>query len=232
MGYIRDFKGIFKPTAVWGFIFISLSVLFIGTFVFFEHQIYRSSYQKTQRIELNSLQKKTGATLRNLKELAHLTNVRIAASHGDLKRIENILNSVPSLYPGHAFPRIKGVSYEKFSYPQMIISRFGTKKLPPERIPPKNLSANDDSIVFDKDNVISKSFVFNKHNTLEGSVEIQIDLISFKAFLMDLKTLSFAPNTSAKTALQNDPLPVYAKDSLNFWSFLILNQSRYWVPLF
>jgi len=232
MGFARDFKDFFKPTAVWGFSFISLSLLFISTFAFFEHQIYLSSYQKAQQTELNTLQNKTAATLENLKKLDHLTNVRIAASLGDVKRIENILNSVPLLYSRHEFPQIKTITYEKFSNPQGIITRFGIKDLSSKRIPLQKPLQEDSSIVFDQANITSKSHVFNNHKKLEGMLQIQIDLSTFKSFLMDLKTLSFTSNHYAHALLQKAPFPVYAKEPLCFSAFFTQNQSRYGVFFF
>lgn len=232
MRLAKSFRDILKPTSLGLCIFVSLSLTFVAGFVFTEHQLYLSSYQNFQKLESTVFQQKTTAILENLKKLSQLTNVRIGAAHGIIKRIENILSSVPLSFPDYEFPRIKDVAYHKLSHPQMTISRFGTRPLLSEHVPRNTPSPKETAILFDKDDITSKTPIFSEDGHLEGMLEIQMPLSAFKSSLGNFETFTFIPAFLSQKALQNNPLPIYAKMPVSFWEFLFFNMLRYAVFLF
>ncbi len=231
MGIERDFKDILKPTFLGITVFVSLSLLFMASYVLIEYQRYLLAYQATQQLELKTLQQKTKGVVETLKQLSQLTSARITVSGGDIERIQNILGSVPRLNPNHTLPEIQKVSYDKLSRPQMVVTLFGTFPLHPQQGPLNPSSEKATSITFDKDAVISKTTVFCEDNNLEGILEIQIDPSDFKASLGNMTTAAFdSPQSShdeENQLLQNTPLSIYAKAPHEFWDFAFINQSRY-----
>lgn len=231
MGIAKDFKIILKPTLLWTSVFVSLSLVLVVSYILIEHQRYLAAYQVTQQLELKTLQQKTSLALENLKKLSQLTVTRIVASHGDVKRIQNILSSVPNLNPNDTLPKIQKVFYNKLSPPQMVITLFGPLPLYSQSAPDVNAAEKETTITIDENIVVSKTIVFSKRGTLEGVLEIQIDSLDFKVFLGNMKAVTLNPPQLSKNEennlLQKTPFTIYAKQPDSFWSFVFVNQERY-----
>lgn len=125
----RPAKKLFQLTAGVMGVFCLLSLLFIGTYLYVDYQQYISSYKITQQAELKIAQDKINANVDNIKKLSVLTAKRIAASNGNIKRIQHILVSSYALLPDRDFLKIQKVAYEKHSLPQHLITRFGISPL-------------------------------------------------------------------------------------------------------
>lgn len=231
MGIAKDFKIILKPTLLWISVFVSFSLVLVVSYVLIEHQRYLAAYQATQQLELKTLQQKTLLALENLKKLSQLTVTRIIASHGDVKRIQNILSSVPRLNPNGTLPKIQKVFYNKLSPPQMVITLFGPLPLYSQSAPYVHVADKETIITIDENVVVSKTTVFSERDTLEGILEIQIDPIDFKIFLGNMETVTLNPPQLSKNEesnlLQKPPFFIYARPPNNFWSFVFVNQERY-----
>ena len=203
MGIAKDFKIILKPTLLWISAFVSFSLVPVVSYVFIEHQRYLAAYQATQQLELKTLQQKTLLALENLKKLSRLTVTRIIASHGDVKRIQNILSSVPRLNPNGTLPKIQKVFYNKLSPPQMVITLFGSFPLYSQSAPDVHVADKETIITIDENVVVSKTTVFSERDTLEGILEIQIDPIDFKIFLGNMETVTLNPPQLSKNEESN-----------------------------
>ena len=227
----NDFRLILKPTLLCVAIFVSLSLMFVASYVFIEHQKYLSAYQITQQQELKALQQKTTIALENLKKLSQLTSERIAASQGDVKRIQNILSSVPRLNPSGTIPKLQKVFYSKFSSPQMVITLFGPFPLYSQTAPEVRTPEKETSITFDENAIICRTPVFNEIGNLEGTLEIQIDPSDFSSFLGSTKTetvnLSQVLKNEEGELLQKAPFPIYARQPNDLVNFIYVNQTLY-----
>ncbi|MBP6951967.1 MAG: HAMP domain-containing histidine kinase [Alphaproteobacteria bacterium] len=230
-GIAKDFRIILKPTLLWISTFVSFSLVLVATYVFIEHQRYLAAYQATQQLELKTLQQKTLLALENLKKLSQLTVTRIIDSHGDVKRIQNILSSVPRLNPNGTLPKIQKVFYNKLSPPQRVITLFGPSPLYSQSAPDVHTAEKETAITIDENVVVSKTTVFSERDTLGGVLEIQIDPMDFKVFLGNMETVTLNPPQLSKNEesnlLQKTPFAIYARPLNNFWSFVFVNQERY-----
>ncbi|OJW46266.1 MAG: hypothetical protein BGO67_08595 [Alphaproteobacteria bacterium 41-28] len=226
MGLKHSFREIAKPTLGGIGVLILLSLIFAGGYVYVDYRGYLASYQVTQQKALKEAQEKIQWNIENLKKLSVLTSNRIAASQGDLKRIQNILNSSHSLLPDADFLKIQKVTYNKLSKPKIVVTRFGTLPLKPENIPSETPHKKGPSIVFQEKSISCKTWVFNPEGNLEGLLEIHLDPSNFKTMLHIGPFLSFVPN-KAFTLLQKVPLPIYGKTPDPFWRFYYKNISHY-----
>ncbi len=202
-----DLRKLIKPTFLWMAVYVVGSFVFVGAYVYVDYQSYLSSYEETQHAELAAAQQKLHSNLENLKNLSVLTAKRIASSRGDLKRIQNILNSSYSLLPDADYFRIEKITYNKLSKPQSRITRFGTLSLKPEGNPSEIPHQNGPVVAFHEDSIICKNWVFNTEGNLEGFLEISLDPSAFKATLPMGNTLSFTALRS-QTLLQQGPFPI------------------------
>lgn len=222
MSFRPAHKRLFQPTAEVMGVFCLLSLLFIGTYLYVDYQRYISSYKITQQAELKAAQEKTNANVDNIKKLSVLTTKRIAASNGNIKRIQHILLSSYTLLPDKDFFKIQKVVYEKHSPPQHLITRFGISPLNVDRPSTDKLQGEGPSIFIDRNSVYSKTSVFNQNNQLEGILEIHVPLPHFKETLKLGATLSFTSD-SADIPLQMNPFPIYGKLPEPFWGYFIEN---------
>lgn len=162
-------KRLFQPTAEVIGAFCLLSLLFIGTYLYVDYQRYISSYKITQQAELNAAQEKINTNVDNIKKLSVLTTKRIAASNGNIKRIQHILVSSYALLPDLDFLKIQKVAYEKHSPPQHLITRFGISPLNVDRSLTDKLQGEDPSIFLTKTAFILKPGSSIKTTNLMGS---------------------------------------------------------------
>jgi hypothetical protein len=202
--------------------------VFITIYSRFEYQAYLSSYSITQQKELKALQSKAKKAVQKIDELLRLTSNRIAASQGDLKRIQNILISAPRLYSLQELPNIQSIAYHRLSKPSQTISRFGA--LPIES-PSLHISSKGPETSFQKDIILSQIPIFDESETLQGMLEIKIAPLTFKAFLGAPNTLSFVPLSPSEEnhvrLLETIPFRIYTKAPDSFVEFVIDNKSRY-----
>jgi len=193
-------------------------------------------HKKTQQEELKIIQQKTGIIIGNLTALHQLTKDRVAASNGDAERIQNILSSTPRLYAPQELPKIKRLSYYKHSFPQLIITRFGSLPLDAGPLPRVRASERETEITFHQNIILSKTPVLDVKGNPEGILEVLITPLDFRASLGDLRTLSFYPTPSTQEEknylLQKEPFALYAKWPDHFWKFAFLHKERYAVFLF
>lgn len=229
MNLTKTLKLISTPLLVGAGLFVFIFVVFTTTYSFFEYRTYLSSYQTNQQVELKAVQKKTEAALKKVDELLQLNDARIAASKDDLQRIQNILISAPRLYTPQELPNIQSLVYYMLSKPYRMISRFGV--FPQEYSQPsvpKDLIKKA-TVVFLDDVIISKLPVFDEGETLKGILEIKIIPSEFKAFLGEMRTLSFTdlPAIQDSQVLQKTPFAIYVKSPDSFWKFAFDNQNRY-----
>lgn len=230
MGLKRIYRDVLQQTCGVMGVFCFLSLIFVGGYLYVDYHRYLSSYNITQQSELQAAQEKISLNVDNLKKLSTLTAKRIVASLGDIKRIQHILVSSHSLLPDAEFLKIQKMSYEKFSYPQSLITRFGVVPLD---VGKKSLNApdgNNPAISFDQDSVHSKIGVFNQAGHLDGILEIHVPPSHFKETLKIGPTLSFELG-SANILLQKSPLPLYGKEPKPFLEYLAQNMSHYTVFL-
>lgn len=221
-----DLRKLIKPTFLWMAVYVVGSFVFVGAYVYVDYQSYLSSYEEIQHAELAAAQQKLHSNLENLKNLSVLTAKRISSSRGDLKRIQNILNSSYSLLPDADYFRIEKITYNKLSQPQSRITRFGTLSLKPEGTPSETPHQNGPAIVFHEDSIICKNWVFNTEGNLEGFLEISLDPSAFKATLPMGNTLSFTALRS-QTLLQQGPFPIYGQLPDLFWEYTIKQSGHY-----
>lgn len=222
----RPAKKLFQLTAGVMGVFCLLSLLFIGTYLYVDYQQYISSYKITQQAELKIAQDKINANVDNIKKLSVLTAKRIAASNGNIKRIQHILVSSYALLPDRDFLKIQKVAYEKHSLPQHLITRFGISPLNLNRPSTDKPQGEGPSIFFDQNSVYSKAWVFNQNDQLDGVLEIHVPLPHFKETLKLGSILSFASD-SAHVLLQKKPFPIYGKLPESFWGYFIENVGRF-----
>lgn len=221
MSFRLAHKTLFQPIAgIMGF-FCLLSLFFIGTYLYVDYQRYISSYKITQQAELKAAQEKINTNVDNIKKLSVLTAKRIAASNGNIKRIQHILVSSYVLLPDRDFLKIQKVAYEKHSLPQHLITRFGISPLNADRPSINKTQGEGSSIFFNQNSVYSKAWVFNQNNQLDGILEIHVPMAHFKETLKLGSTLSFASD-SAHVPLQKNPFPIYGKLP-SFWGYFIEN---------
>jgi hypothetical protein len=236
MKFRSDFKNILKPASIGGCLVILIFFIFIVGYALLEYQRYLSRHKKTQQEELKIIQQKTGIIIGNLTALHQLTKDRVAASHGDAERIQNILSSTPRLYAPQELPKIKRLSYYKYSFPQLIITRFGSLPLDASPLPRVRASERETEITFHQNIILSKTPVLDVEGNPEGILEVLITPLDFKASLGDLRTLSFYPTSSSQEEknylLQKEPFALYAKWPDHFWKFAFLHKERYAVFLF
>ncbi len=210
-------------------LFFLTFVIFTTTYVFFEYRDYRSVYQITQQAELKALQQTTEVTFKRVVEMLQLSGSRIAASQGDLQRIQNILVSAPRLYTPQELPNIQSLVLYMYSKPYRIISRFGVFPHVKPEPPIPHASSKEPSIIFQDDAFISKTPVFDENETLKGVLEIKITSADFKTFLGNMRTLSFTPLGSSQESLllQKTPIALYGKPPDSFWEFAFFHKNRY-----
>ncbi len=227
MRFADKFRYILRPFSVSAAVVVLVVLFFISAYAFLEHHWHLSAYRTTQQNELKAFHHKVATTIKDLKDLSKLTEARILASKGDLKRIQNILISVYRLLPNYSFPKIQKVSYAKLSMPQMVVTRVGMSPLSP---PVSDTLEKGSSLIFGDNTIISKSFVRNEKGKLEGVFDIQIELAEFKDSLGRYETISLSPFSSLEEehfVLQQEPFDVYAKAPANFWEFVSINILRY-----
>lgn len=172
---------------VWPSFFVSascislISLLYISVYAYIQYEQYLHMYQKSQQEELIVAQQKTKAVLEKLNELLLLTRTRVKASQGDSNKIQNILSSTPRLYAPQELPKIKSLTYYKFSQPQKLITRLGI--FPPEHksFPPLDSHASEASVSFNDNAVVGKVSIFNERGNAEGVLESQISLADCQA---------------------------------------------------
>ncbi|MBP9693047.1 MAG: hypothetical protein KBD90_06970 [Alphaproteobacteria bacterium] len=226
MRLTHDLRKLIKPAFLWMALYVVSSLVFVGVYVYVDYKNYLSSYVKTQQAELKAAQTKIRSNIDNLKKLSVLTSKRIASSQGDLKRIQNILNSSYSLLPDAESFRIEKMTYNKLSKPQSCITRFGTLPLNPEHTPSETPHQNGPAIIFHEHTIACKNWVFNGEGNLEGFLELSLDPSSFKATLPTGDTLSFV-GSKAHALLQQDPFPIYGQIPDPFWKYAIKQQGLY-----
>ncbi len=226
MRLTRDLRKLIKPAFLWMALYVVSSLVFVGVYVYVDYQSYFSSYKETQQAELTVAQKKLRSNLENLKKLSVLTSKRIASSHGDLKRIQNILNSSYSLLPDAESFRVEKITYTKLSKPQSRITRFGTLSLKPEHTPSETPHQKGPNVVFYENAITCKNWIFNGEGNLEGFLEISLDLSAFKTTL-PMGHLLFFTALKNYVLLQQDPFPIYGQTPDLFWEYAIKQRGHY-----
>lgn len=228
MKLLQDFRFAAVPLLLGAGAFLLTFCVFITVYSRFEHQSYLSSYRITQQKELEVLRSKATGVVQKIDELLRLTSNRIAASEGDVRRIQNILISAPRLYSLQDLPNIQSVAYHRLSKPYQTISRFGAfpSESPSLHVSPKGLETS-----LQKNVILSQTSIFDESDTLQGMLEIKIASSTFKAFLGKQSTLSFTPLSSVKESsvrlLAKIPFMIYTKEPSSFLEFAADNKSRY-----
>ncbi|MBY0501719.1 MAG: hypothetical protein K2P93_06940 [Alphaproteobacteria bacterium] len=202
------------------------ALAFVGVYVYIDYQSYLSSYKEIQQAELNAAQIKLHSNIENLKKLSILTSKRIAASHGDLKRIQNILISSYSLLPDVDYFRIEQITYNKLSKPQSRITRFGILSLKLDHTPSEAPHQNGPTVAFEEEAIICKNWIFNSEGNLEGFLEIFLDPSTFKATLPMGDSLSFAVSET-HSLHQQGPFPIYGRTPDLFWEYFFKHRDHY-----
>lgn len=226
MKFTQNYGGLFKNPIALGIFFLLFSFCFFFGYIVFEYERYANQYHLKQQEERLFLEQKVSQVLGDLKKVSHLTGVRIAAANGDLKRIEIILNSFFRFYGDQELPKFKDISYHKLTSPQFTVTRFGELSTPPKQSVPKDKLKGETSIVFEKDDVIAKTFIV-KNQSLEGFLEIRLTLAVLKAFLGHFETLGFQAISTSHRPLQEKPFSIYGKSANDFWVFFTFNAFRY-----
>lgn len=226
MRLAHDLRKLIKPAFLWMALYVISSLAFVGVYVYIDYQSYLFSYAETQQAELKVAQKKLLSNFENLKKLSALTSKRIASSHGNLKRIQNILNSSYSLLPDAESFRIEKITYNKLSKPQSRMTRFGPLSLKPEHVSSETPHQKGPVTVFHENAITCKNWVFNGEGNLEGFLEISLDPLAFKATLPMGNTLSFE-KLFDHILLQQNPLPIYGHLPDLFWKYAIKQQGLY-----
>lgn len=208
-----------------------ISLLYISIYAYVQHGQYLDIYQKSQQEELAVAQQKTKAVLEKLNELLLLTSARVKASQGDINKIQAILSSTPRLYTPQELPKIKNLSYYKYSHPQMTVTRLGTFLSEHKTIPLLDLHASTTSVLFNDSAVVGKVPIFDEGGNAEGILEVQVSLADFKSFVGEARALSFDLPVVSKenkdTLLQKNPFPLYAKNPESFWKFVFAQKANY-----
>lgn len=226
MGFKPAYKKLFQPTLGVMGAFCGLSLLFVGTYLCVDYHRYCSSYQITQQFELKAAQEKINFNVENLKKLSALTAKRIAASKGDIKRIHNILVSSYSLLPDRDFLKIQKVVYEKYSFPQRLITRFGISPLKGDRALMEKFQEKGSSIFFGPETVYSRAQVYDQKSQLEGILELHVALPHFKETLKLGSTLSFVSDP-APVLLQKTLFPIYGRLPKPFGGYFVENVGHF-----
>ena len=224
--YKNNHKGISQYILGIMGIFITLSLIFIGTYLYIAYHRDLSSFERIQQAELKVVQEKIGVNVDNLKKLSVLTSKRIAASRGNVQRIQNILSSSHSLLPEAEFLKFQRITYKKFSYPSHFITRFGPLPLESKTTSVESPQENNPLISFDQNRVSSKTWVFDHDGHLDGILEMEMSPSCFKNTLSIGPTLSFTPD-SIYAPLQKAPLPLYGRLPESFWEYGIKNKGHY-----
>ena len=226
MKLTHDLRKLLKPAFLWMAVYITSSFVFVGAYVYVDYQSYLSSYIKTQQAELAAAQIKLHSNIENLKKLSVLTSKRIASSQGDLKCIQNILNSSYSLLPDVDYFRIEQMTYNKLSKPQSRITRFGILSLKLDHTPSEVPHQNGPTVAFEEMAITCKNWVFNSEGNLEGFLEIFLDPSTFKATLPMGNTLSFMA-LKDHALLQQDPFPIYGQLPELFGEYFFKHRDHY-----
>jgi len=208
--------------------FCFLFLIFLGAYVYVDYRSYLSSYQITQQSELKSLRDKISLNVDNIKKLSVLTSKRIAASKGDVKRIQSILVSTPSLLPDKDFLKLQKVTYEKFSHPQCLVTRLGVSSPGSDKRSLEATNKKEPSFFFEQNSVYSKTGIFSQDGVAEGILEIHIDTAHFKEMLKIGSTLSFVHGAD-HVLLQKSPLPIYGKLPQSFWGYYAQSVGHYMI---
>ena len=233
-----NFRNILEPTLVGVFFFISLSSTFIIGYIFVDYQKYVKTYQASQIQETVAINEKIQATLGNLKALLKLTEARIHATYGNSQnnskdnsqQIQKILSSLHHLQFHQSLPDLQKASYSKLSPPQMILTRFGilplnSKKMALEKMSPTN---SEPMFVFENKEIKGTATILNLQGSLEGVLEIQVEIDAFIKFLGVYKTVDLMQSfPSQKIETPISPLSIYNKPPDSFLAYVLACKSHY-----
>ena len=236
--FAYNFRNILKPSFLGLIFLISLSSAFISTYIFVDYQKYLKTYQASQTQETETIIKKIEATFGNLKELLKLTEARIHATYGNSQnnskvfsqQIQKILSSLHHLHFHQPLPEFQKASYSKFSPPQMIMTRFGilpldSKKMPFEKMPPIN---NEPVFVLEDKEIKGTVTILNFQGSLEGALEIQVELDAFIRFLGTYKTVYLKQSFLLQDIqAPKSPLSIYNKPPDSFLAYALACKSHY-----
>ena len=226
-----SFRDMLKPLFVGVFFFISLSSSFITAYIFVDYQKYMKAHLASQIQESEAIKKRTQETFNNLKKLLSLTEARIQATYEDpkshpktlLQQIQNVLSSLHHLQFYHTLPELQKVSYNKFSSPQVIVTRFGVSPLDSKKkaFEKKPSATGEAGFAFEEDKLKGRVVILNPQGSVEGILEVQVGIDTFIQFLGTYRTVGLKPSFSSKdnqatiapffiTEKLPDPFPAYA----------------------
>ncbi|MBM3469121.1 MAG: HAMP domain-containing histidine kinase [Alphaproteobacteria bacterium] len=193
MRFQRSFRNTLKPIGFSVFCFALFSFVFFIGYIFIDYRAYVKRYQISQAQEIEDIQEQTTEFLEHFEKILGLIESRVYAAQGNTNRIQGILRSVHQLQGTQKLPEIQQVSYYKFSYPQMTITRFGTlpldsKKLLAEITIPKNRS---DPINIEDKGMVGRMPIIGSDGNIEGLLEVLIPLPEFWKSLGTFNTVKF-----------------------------------------
>lgn len=246
MEFTSTFWRISSPKIVGAFVFTTFSIAFVMSYIGVAYLQYLKTYKILQIQEIEAINQKAESTFKNLKQLLQLTGSRIDAvsqkySIENSNTIREILNSLPYLQPPTTRLPLQKIAFYKLSEPQMIITRLGILPFVINQVPLEEMLSQNRNSVFILTNkpmmtaqlITGRMNVMNSRDTLEGIVEIQIDLSEFIKFLGIYETielnqpLSLASSHASLKPLSPIPLPIYSKLPDSFWVYTLTHQPHY-----
>jgi hypothetical protein len=212
---------ILNPALLGRLAFMLFSIALVGGYFIVSYQYYFKTYQTTQNQEIETAHQKMDGALKLLKELLGLSESLISTtiSKASLKiprlnqedRLREILNNVSLLKPSSDLPSLQKVAFYKFSPPQMIVTRFGTLPFVSSKIPVEKLMSHrwDSELMLEEKAIVGRVTVGKPKSTLEGVLEIQVNLAEFKRFLGFYQTIRFDEPLKAGFIIDQNHLPFH-----------------------
>jgi hypothetical protein len=231
-----NFRSILKLALIGLSAFASFSSTYIIIYISIDYQKYLAAYQAFQTEELEIIKNKSKKALGDLKKLLQLTEARIHSTHGNFQKIQKILNFLHRFQVYQALPEFQKVSYNKLSFPQMTVTRFGTLPLDPDKVKLGNtLSRSKQPMFVFSDRIVKGTLgILNFQNSIEGILEIEIDWAAFKKYLGTYETVDLSlgqflspKNTQTSTASFSIPFSFYRKPPDLFSVYVLARKSQY-----